>query len=326
VPDTLQEQLVKHLTDVHSIEEQALLQMRVAPRMARDPELAQAFRQHIAETEEQERLVRGRLEAHGADPSRAKDLIARAGGVGMVLFARSQPDTPGKLVAHAYSYEHMELAAYELLAIVAQRAGDSETAEVAGSIRDQEAAMAERLAVGFDRAVEASLRDIPTDDLSKQLGKYLSDAHAIESQSLQLLEQAPAIASEPNLKKVFEDHLEETRSQQAAVEARLEARGERPSRFKNVVMRVGGLNLGGFFGAQPDTPAKLAGFAFAFEHLEIAAYEQLMRVARRAGDEESARVAERLAREERAAAAALRAQFEPAMEVALSKQGVGASG
>ena len=326
MPDTLQEQLVKHLTDVHSIEEQALLQMRVAPRMARDPELAQAFRQHIAETEEQECLVRGRLEAHGADPSRAKDLIARAGGVGMVLFARSQPDTPGKLVAHAYSYEHMELAAYELLAIVAQRAGDSENAEVAGSIRDQEAAMAERLAVGFDRAVEASLRDIPTDDLSKQLGKYLSDAHAIESQSLQLLEQAPAIASEPNLKRVFEDHLEETRSQQAAVEARLEARGERPSRFKNVVMRVGGLNLVGFFGAQPDTPAKLAGFAFAFEHLEIAAYEQLMRVARRAGDEESARVAERLAREERAAAAALRAQFEPAMEVALRKQGVGASG
>ena len=326
MPDTLQEQLVKHLTDVHSIEEQALLQMRVAPRMARDPELAQAFRQHIAETEEQERLVRGRLEAHGADPSRAKDLIARAGGVGMVLFARSQPDTPGKLVAHAYSYEHMELAAYELLAIVAQRAGDSETAEVAGSIRDQEAAMAERLAVGFDRAVEASLRDIPTDDLSKQLGKYLSDAHAIESQSLQLLEQAPAIASEPNLKNVFEDHLEETRSQRAAVEARLEARGERPSRFKNVVMRVGGLNLGVFFGAQPDTQAKLAGFAFAFEHLEIAAYEQLSRVAQRAGDEESAREAERIAAEERTAAAALRAQFEPAMEAALSKQGVSAAG
>ena len=52
-------------------------------------------------------------------------------------------------------------------------------------------------------------------------------------------------------------------------------------------MRVGGLNLGAFFGGQPDTPAKLAGFAFAFEHLEIAAYEQLMRVARRAGDEET---------------------------------------
>jgi ferritin-like metal-binding protein YciE len=325
MPDTLQEQLVKHLTDVHSIEEQALLQMRVAPRMARDPELARAFREHIAETEEHERLIRERLEAHAADPSRVKDLSARAGGVGMVLFARSQPDTPGKLIAHAYSYEHMELAAYELLAIVARRADDGATAEVAGSIRDQEAAMAERLAAGFDRAVDASLREARAADLDKQLGSYLADAHAIESQSLQLLELAPAIAGEPNLTKAFEDHLEESRSQQAAVEARLEARGERPSRFKNVVMRIGGLNLGGFFGAQPDTPAKLAGFAFAFEHLEIAAYEQLLRVARRAGDEESARLAERIAGEERAAAAALRAQFEPAMEAALSKQGVGAA-
>src|ERR687896_1194948 len=160
MPDTLQEQLVKHLTDIHSIEEQALLQMRVAPRMARDPELAQAFRQHIAETEEQERLVRGRLEAHGADPSKAKDLVARAGGVGMVLFARTQPDTPGKLVAHAYSYEHMEIAAYDLVALVADRAGDAETAELARSIREQEAAMAARLEEGFDEAVEASLRHV----------------------------------------------------------------------------------------------------------------------------------------------------------------------
>jgi ferritin-like metal-binding protein YciE len=322
MPNTLEEQLVKHLTDVHSVEEQALLQMRVAPRMAGDPGLARAFRDHIAETEEQERLVRSRLEAHAADPSRVKDLAGRAGGVGMVLFARSQPDTPGKLVAHAYSYEHMELAAYELLAIVARRAQDAETADVAAAIGEQEAAMAGRLEAGFDRAVEASLRDVAADDLDKQLGKYLSDAHAIESQSLQLLEHGLTIGGEPNLTKVFEDHLEETRTQQAALEARLEARGEQPSRVKSLVMKIGGMNLGGFFGAQPDTPAKLAGFAFAFEHLEVAAYEQLMRVAQRAGDDETARLAERIGRDERAAAGALRAQFEPAMEAALSKQGV----
>ena len=265
--DPIQEQLTKHLSDVHSIEEQALLQMKVAPRMARDPELARAFREHLVETEEQERLVRARLEAREADPSRVKDLVARAGGVGMVLFARSQPDTPGKLVAHAYSYEHMEQAAYELLAIVAERAGDGETVAVARSIREQEAAMGQRLEANFDRAVEASLREVGPEDVGGQLGKYLADAHAIESQALQLLEQGQAIAGEAELRKVFADHLEETRAQQAAVKARLDARGERPSRFKNVLLRVGGLNLGTFFGAQPDTPAKLAGFAYAFEHL-----------------------------------------------------------
>src|SRR5687768_829417 len=138
MPETLEEQLNKHLTDVHSIEEQALLQMRIAPRLAGDPELARAFREHLAETEGHERRVRERLTARGADPSKVKDLIARAGGVGMVLFARSQPDTPGKLVAHAYSYEHMELAAYDLLALVAERAGDPETVEMARSLREQE--------------------------------------------------------------------------------------------------------------------------------------------------------------------------------------------
>src|SRR5215208_1227557 len=193
MPETLEEQLTKHLTDAHSIEMQALQQLVVAPRMARDPQLARAFREHIVETEEQERLVRERLAARGADPSRLKDIAGRAGGVGMVLFARTQPDTPGKLVAHAYSYEHMELAAYELLSIVAERAGDSETAAVARSIGEQEAAMAERLAAGFDRAVEASLRELAADDLgaARQL---LADAFAIESQALQLLEQGRAIA------------------------------------------------------------------------------------------------------------------------------------
>jgi ferritin-like metal-binding protein YciE len=317
MPDTIDEQLTKHLTDIHSIEVQALLQMRVAPRMARDPQLARAFREHIAETEEQERLVRERLAARAADPSRLKDAAGRAGGIGMVVFARTQPDTPGKLVAHAYSYEHMELAAYELLALVAERAGDAETAAVARSISEQEAAMAERLAAGFDRAVEASLRELSADDLGRQLGKYLADAFAIESQALQLLQQAVAVSGEPDLRKVFSDHLEETRSQQAAVRARIEARGERPSRFKSALLRVGGVNLGVFFGAQPDTPAKLAGFAFAFEHLEIAAYEQLLRVAQRAGDDETARIADRIAGEERAAAAAIRARFEAAVDASV---------
>ena len=322
MPATLDEQLIKHLTDVHSIEEQALLQMRVAPRLARDPELARVFRHHLTETEDQERRVRARLSARGTDPSKVKDWVARAGGVGMVLFARSQPDTPGKLIAHAYSYEHMELAAYELLALVADRAGDGETADMARSIREQEAAMADRLAARFDRAVEASLRDVAPDDLGAQLDKYLADAHAIEAQAIQLLSLAPRIAGESGLADVLSRHLEETRAQQDAVRDRLRLRGGRPSRFKDIALRGGGVNLGGFFGAQPDTPAKLAGFAFAFEHLEIASYEQLKRVAQRAGDEEAVALADRILPEERAAAEAVRAQFEPAVDASLRAQEV----
>ena len=310
----LQKQLTKHLTDVHSIEEQALQQMLLAPRMARDPELARAFRLHQDETRDQRQRVRARLEARSAEPSRAKDIAGRAGGIGMVLFARSQPDMPGKLVAHAYSYEHMEMAAYDLLAQVADRAGDHETAEMARSIREQEATMAKRLEDNLDRAAEAALREVDPDDLDEQLNKYLRDAHAVEAQALQLLSQGAALANDADLRKTFENHLEETRSQQEAVRARLEARDTGPSRVKDVLLRVGGLNIGGFFGAQPDTPVKLAGFAFAFEHLEVASYELLRRVAERAGDQETARVAERIIGDERAAAAQFRARFDSALD------------
>ena len=43
-------------------------------------------------------------------------------------------------------------------------------------------------------------------------------------------------------------------------------------------------------------------FTYAFEHLEIGAYEQLTRVARRAGDGETALVADQILPDERAAA------------------------
>jgi ferritin-like metal-binding protein YciE len=320
MPDTLDEQLTKHLTDLHSIEEQALLQMKVAPRLAGDPQLARAFREHLIETEDQERRVRGRLQARGAEPSRAKDLVAQAGAVGMVLFARSQPDTPGKLVAHAYSYEHMELAAYDLLALVAERAGDAQTVTVARSIREEESAMARRLEEGFDRAVDASLRDVAPDEIDQQLNKYLADTHAIENQAIQLLQLGPKIAGDSGLARVLAQHLEESRRHQELVRERLSTRGGRPSRFKDIALRGGGVNIGGFFGAQPDTPAKLAGFAFAFEHLEIAAYEQLRRVAESAGDGQTTGLAEQILGEERAAAEAVREQFEPAVEASLREQ------
>jgi ferritin-like metal-binding protein YciE len=79
-----------------------------------------------------------------------------------------------------------------------------------------------------------------------------------------------------------------------------------------------------FAPVHPDTPGKLAGFAFAFEHLEIAGYEQLHRVAERAGDAETAELAQRIIAQERAAAEQLGASFPRAASAALAAQGVAA--
>jgi ferritin-like metal-binding protein YciE len=101
------------------------------------------------------------------------------------------------------------------------------------------------------------------------------------------------------------------------VAARLEARGGKPNMLKDAALRLGALNWGAFFAAQPDTPAKLAGFAYAFEHLEIASYELLRRVAERAGDAEAVRIAEQILAEERAAAQKLRSMFPQALDASL---------
>ena len=320
-----QEQLTKYLTDVHSIEEQAIAQLELAPRIAGDPGLKEAFRLHLDETRGQERLVREQLERLGAKPSAVKDVAGKVGGWGMVIFARLNPDTPGKLAMHAFSYEHMELAAYELLRRIADRVRDQAVSAMAATIGAQERAMADRIGAHWDGAVAASLREKDADDLGVEIVKYLRDAHALEAQALQLLETGPKIAGFDALAAVFAEHLEDTREHQRLVDARLAELDARPSRFQAGAMRLGAMNLGGFFKAQPDTPAKLAGFAYAFEALECGAYELLARTARRAGDEQTAALAERILAEERVAAEKVAGTWDAAAEVALREQGVAAT-
>jgi ferritin-like metal-binding protein YciE len=319
---SIKEQIVKYLGDVHAIEEQALPQVKAAPKIAGDPTIADAFERHIGETENHEQRVRERLEALGGKPNKLKDIAGAASGPAFVLFAKSQPDTPGKLVTHAYSYEHMELAAYEFLSRVAERGHDEETVSMARDIAEQERAMATRLSDNWDRAVEASIAASGEGDIGKQLDKYLADAHAIEAQAIQMLKKAIKVGGDPQLSRSYAEHLAETENQQRTVEQRLEARGAEPNAIKDAAMRLGAINWGAFFQFQPDTPAKLAGFSYAFEHLEIGAYEQLRRVAERAGDEATARAAESILREENHAAETLWNGFDRALEASLESLGV----
>lgn len=325
-PNSLDEQLTEYLTDIHAIEQQALAQMKSAPKLAGDAQIAKAFSDHLDETVEHERMVSERLEARGATRSKLKDLAGTVTGKGFGVFAASQPDTPGKLIVHAFSYEHMEEAAYLLLGNVAERAGDAGTVAAARRIGRQEHMMGDRLASLFDRAAEASLRDLDQDDAGKQLDKYLADAHAIEGQSLSLLERATELAGASELADAYADHRSETEEHRRLVAQRLEARGSSPSKLKDAALRLGALNWGAFFAAQPDTPAKLAAFAFAVENLEYGAYEMLRRIAERACDLDAVRVAEQILGEERAAGDRIRSLFPQALKAALEEQDVGTVG
>jgi ferritin-like metal-binding protein YciE len=249
-------------------------------------------------------------------------MIMGLGGKGFLVFARAQPDTPGKLLAHSLSYEALETAAYELLARTADRAGEASVSGIAREIGGDERAMMARLEACYDGVVEVALRRVDPADMTDQLRKYLADAHAIEQQAITMLEKAPELSGDTPLNHLYEEHLVETREHAELVKERLDALGGDNSSIKDAAMRMGAINWGTFFAGHPDTAGKLAAFTFAFEYLEIGGYEQLERVGRRANDAQTALMAQRILEQERTAARRIEGMFDEAVTAALAAVGV----
>jgi ferritin-like metal-binding protein YciE len=155
--DNLQEQLVKYLEDVHSTEENAITQLRAGADSAEDEALASALKEHLAETEEHERLVSERLGAYGASSSSLKDAAQKGAAKMTGMVAKSAPDTSGKLAIQAFSFEHLEIASYRMLREVARRAGDEQTVSVAERILAQEEAAAQKLGSLLEGVAERDL-------------------------------------------------------------------------------------------------------------------------------------------------------------------------
>jgi ferritin-like metal-binding protein YciE len=314
------EEMISFVSDLYSVELQALSQLKNAPRLTRAPDFARYLEIHYEETGQQADRMRELLERLGGSPSHVKDAVMRLGGHGFLLLAKVLSETPGRLLAHAYSYEAMEWAGYTILLSLAEAERMPAVAEVARSIRSQERAMIERLETCFD-AVEAEVHEpLEREAMPKHLCRHLAEAHALEKQSRDLLARGARELKDTVLQDVFRRHLGETETQLRELERRLEHLGGETSLLEDAAMRLGALNWGGFFKAQEDTSAKLTAFAYAFEHLEIGGYELLARTARRARDDGTIELVGRILREERAMAEALaenlqRATLETLVEI-----------
>ncbi len=312
---SLQSQCLHFLSDMESVEQQALAQLVAAPKAAGDRRFADMLAEHHEETRLQAELVRARLEAAGASRSGFKDAIMKLGGKSFLAFAKLQPETPGRLAVHVYAYEAMEWAGYQLLSAFAQYAGDHATDEVARTIAPQERAMMARLESAFDGAERASHPNEPPG--KEEMRKHLAEAHALESQSAELMKKASEIAGDDRLAGMYRTHLEETREHAGRLEKRLRELGGSTSTFKDAMLAFGAMEWGLFFQSQSDRAAKVAAFAFACEHLEIGAYEMLRRAALHAGDADTANLAESILEQERAMADRIAARFDDAVRASL---------
>jgi ferritin-like metal-binding protein YciE len=156
---SLQDQLTKHIDEAIGMEQDVLRMLDAMIETTDDEEIKEELRQHKLVTERQSDRLRARLEAHGSEPS----MVREAGGVlsalmkGVLDVARTEK--AGRNARDGYATEHMEIASYQLLERVAQRAGDEETAEVARQNRAEEEEMARKLDQRWDRFAELSLEE-----------------------------------------------------------------------------------------------------------------------------------------------------------------------
>lgn len=131
------------------------------------------------------------------------------------------------------------------------------------------------------------------DNLRDKLITYLQDAHAMEHQITQVLEdQVKDTQQYPQIQAHIQRHLDETRMHEQRMAERLSAFNEKPSSMKSVGTSMMGNLIGAAAGGRTDALSKAARDDYMTEHMEIAAYELLITTAQAFGDTETVRAAQ----------------------------------
>ena len=155
----LEEQLIKHIDEAHAMEQNVLRMLDGMISTSDDPEIVDALEHHKMETQRHADLMARRLEAHDASPS----MVRQAGGVLQALakvpLDLVRGEKAGRNARDGFATEHLEIASYELLARIADKAGDEETAKAAREIILDERRMAETISSNWDKFVELSLKE-----------------------------------------------------------------------------------------------------------------------------------------------------------------------
>jgi ferritin-like metal-binding protein YciE len=156
---TVNDQLIKHLDEAQAMEQTVLRMLDAMISTTDDPEILQELEHHKVETEGQALRVRQRLEAHGGAQSSVRHVTGILGAVAKMPFDLVRQEKASRNARDGYATEHMEIAAYELLKRIAQKAGDDETAMMCDEIIAQERAMAQKIEANWDKFVTLSLEE-----------------------------------------------------------------------------------------------------------------------------------------------------------------------
>ncbi|CAO3455373.1 ferritin-like domain-containing protein [Azospirillum sp.] len=154
---------------------------------------------------------------------------------------------------------------------------------------------------------------------------WLRDAHAMESQAVEMLErQVDRIKNYPEMLAKAQEHIDVSNRQAERLSQCLQSLGSSTSSIKTGVgMLIGNAqSLSGVFA--DDEIVKAGIFNYAFEHFEIANYRALIAAANRAGEPEIARTLQQSLDEEIEMASWLEQRLPQVTETFLTRQEAGA--
>jgi ferritin-like metal-binding protein YciE len=156
---TTNEELVKHIDEAHAMEQNVLRMLDGMISTTDDPDILRELEHHKVETEGHAERMKERLRAHGGSPSVVRQAGGILGALAKMPLDMVRSEKAGRNARDGYATEHMEIASYELLKRIAQRANDQETVAACDEIIAQEQAMAETIAANWDKFAELSLRE-----------------------------------------------------------------------------------------------------------------------------------------------------------------------
>jgi ferritin-like metal-binding protein YciE len=155
----LKDQLIKHIDEAHAMEQNVLRMLDGMISTTDDPEILDALEHHKMQTQGHADRMARRLEAHDASPSTVKQLGGVLGALAKMPLDFVRGEKAGRNARDGYATEHLEIASYELLRRIAQKAGDEETVTAASEIIEEERAMAKLIEQHWDRFAELSLQE-----------------------------------------------------------------------------------------------------------------------------------------------------------------------
>jgi ferritin-like metal-binding protein YciE len=158
--------------------------------------------------------------------------------------------------------------------------------------------------------------------VNEELVKYIDEAHAMEQNVLRMLDGMISTTDDPEIVRELEHHKIETEGHADRMKERLAAHGATPSMVKQAGGILGALAKMPLDMVRGDKAGRNARDGYATEHMEIASYELLKRVARRADDEETAAACDEIIAQERAFAETIAANWDRITDLSLRESGV----